>query len=124
MATFSYQKSKKYLEKLGYTCGKVEQPFNPYSKKRNDLFGIFDLIAMQPSEGIVGVQCCGFDFAEHDRKILSSEHAITWLKSGGGLLLIGWRKILKKRGGKLKVYAPRIKTYKLEDFKINTMELT
>ena len=43
--------------------------------------------------------------------------ALTWIEKGGGLMLIGWRKIKLKRGGKAMRWAPRIKYYKADDFK-------
>ena len=111
------QRTLRYLEQQGYISGIVER-FNRYAGKfgiRQDLFGIFDLISIMPT-GISGVQVCGSDFSAHNRKILENEVAPEWLKAGGSILLIGWRKVLKKRGGKLKIWSPRIKEYALEDF--------
>jgi len=106
-----------YIRSQGWEADKVEQ-FNPYAGKfgqRKDLFGIIDIIALG-EQGIIGIQSCGQAFAEHDRKILNEPNAVKWLEKGGALMLIGWRKILKKKGGKLKVWAPRIKEYTLEDY--------
>ena len=108
----------KYLRSQGWEADIVER-FNPYAGKfgkRKDLFNIFDIIALGENK-IIGVQSCGQSFREHDRKILNEELALEWLKSGGRLLLIGWRKIAKKRGGKLKVWSPRIKEYSLDDWR-------
>lgn len=96
---------------------KVEQ-FNPHAGKfgiRKDLFNVIDIVAMGENS-IIGIQSCGQSFAEHDRKILSEPNALKWLECGGRLILIGWRKVLKKRGGKLRVWSPRIKEYSAEDF--------
>lgn len=81
---------------------------------RVDLFGIIDLIAIY-KDGICGIQCCGADFAAHDRKILANDNTRLWLASGGLLELWSWRKVKKKRGGKQMVYRPRIKCYTIED---------
>jgi len=111
------QRTLRALRQRGCICGIVER-FNPYAGPhgiRQDLLGIIDIIALYPN-AICGVQSCGQAFAEHDRKILASEMSVEWLKSGGKLELWGWRKLVKKRGGKQKVWTPRVKEYSLDDF--------
>ena len=118
------QRTLRALRQEGYICGIVER-FNPYagvilptgkrSGIRQDLFGFIDIVAIKPI-GICGIQSCGQSFADHDRKILENEFALEWLKAGGSIELWGWRKLKKKRGGKLMVWKPRLKTYKLDDF--------
>lgn len=115
-----------YVRSMGWVCDKVEQ-FNPYAGKfgkRKDLFGFADLVALGENS-IIAIQSCGQSFSEHDRKLMEDEYAaanvLKWLECGGRVILIGWRKVLKKRGGKLKVWAPRIKEYKVEDFKDDVM---
>uniref|UniRef100_A0A6M3L687 Uncharacterized protein n=1 Tax=viral metagenome TaxID=1070528 RepID=A0A6M3L687_9ZZZZ len=39
-----------------------------------------------------------------------------WLECNGRVILIGWRKVKKKKGGKATVWAPRIKEYTADDF--------
>lgn len=101
-------KTIRYLQEQGYEVGKVEA-FNPFARKRIDLFGIIDLVAIGGPR-ILGVQSCGQNFAEHDRTILASPYTKLWLK-GGDLVLIGWRKVKKVRGGKAMVWKERIKYY-------------
>lgn len=106
-----------YIRSQGWEADIVER-FNPYAGKfgqRKDLFNIIDIICLTES-GIAGIQSCGQAFSEHDKKILEEPKALRWLEKGGRLILIGWRKILKKRGGKLKVWTPRIKEYCIKDF--------
>ena len=110
-----------YIRSQGWVADKVEQ-FNPYAGKfgqRKDMFGFGDIVAMGENS-IIAIQSCGQAFSEHNRKITEDEKvapfALKWVQSGGRLMLIGWRKILKKRGGKLRVWAPRIKEYHIEDF--------
>jgi len=106
----------RYLREQGWDAEKVEQ-FNPYAGKfgqRKDLFGIIDIITLT-EHGITGIQSCGSDFAAHDRKILDSNMTVRWLEARGVLMLIGWRKIKLKKGGKAMRWQPRIKFYKLED---------
>jgi len=113
MAT-NTSRTLKYFRDKGWKVGVVER-WNPYSKKRKDLFGIIDIIAMD-TKSIVGVQSCGQSFREHERKILGSLMGEEWLESGGRLILIGWRKLLKKRGGKLKVWTPRTREFYISDY--------
>ena len=117
------QRTIKYYRELGWHIGKVEQ-WNQFAGKygqRKDLFGFIDLIAIN-GDDILAIQSCGTAFSEHDKKILEDdkikESAKTWLKSGGRIVLIGWRKVKKKRGGKAMIWAPRIKEYLLKDFVI------
>jgi len=107
----------KYLRDKGWEAGVVER-FLFYAGKhgrRIDLFNIIDIVALS-KKSIIGVQSCGQSFSEHDKKILDSLLAIKWLKSGGRLILIGWRKLKLKRGGKAMRWRPRVKEYTLKDF--------
>jgi hypothetical protein len=79
------------------------------------MFGFADIIAIG-NRKIIAVQSCGQAFAEHDRTILNNEFVPEWLQCGGGIILIGWRKVKKKRGGKQMVWKPRIKEYSIDDF--------
>ena len=82
--------------------------------RRVDLWGIIDIIAMNGTD-ILAVQSCGQSFSEHDKKILASPMASKWLRSGGKLMLVGWRKLKVKRGGKAMRWVPRVKNYSLKD---------
>ena len=93
------------LRKRGIECGVVER-YNQFTKRRHDLFGVIDIIGMS-SYGIFGIQSCGQAFSEHKKKILGSDKAFQWLQSGGELILIGWRKLKKKRGGEALIWTPR-----------------
>ena len=113
----SMQRTLRQLRQEGCICGIVEK-FNPHVGKfgiRQDLFGIFDLIVIYPSH-ICGVQACITDFKKHKKKILDNEVAPEWIKVGGSIELWGWRKVIKKRGGTLKVWKPRIYKFNLNDF--------
>jgi hypothetical protein len=110
-----------YLREQGWIADKVEQ-FNPYAGKfgqRKDMFGFGDIVAMGENS-IIAVQSCGQTFSEHNRKITEDENvapkALRWIECGGRLILIGWRKVKLKRGGKAMRWQPRIKEYSKEDF--------
>lgn len=113
------QRTLRYLRQQGRICGIVEK-FNPHVGPhgiRQDLFGFIDIIALDPERGIIGIQSCGQDFAQHRRKITEERTDIVaeWLKSGGKVELWGWRKLKLKRGGKAMRWQPRIEEIVLED---------
>ncbi|MGD9825764.1 hypothetical protein [Desulfobacter sp.] len=73
------------------------------------MFNIIDMIALD--NGVVGVQVCGADWMPHVRKITEdyAGNTMAWLSQPGTRLeLWGWRKVKKKRGGKLMIWKPRI----------------
>ena len=93
--------------------------FNPHVGShgiRQDLFGIIDVLVLDPS-GFIGVQCCGTDFKQHVDKLTveKAQECREWLMTPTGRLQIwGWRKVKKARGGKAVVWAPRIMEITLE----------
>jgi len=96
----------------------VMNPKHPGGGFRKDLFGFIDIICLDPERGIVAIQSCGSGFKAHERKIKDSdctEFVIEWLKCDGKLELYGWRKVKLKRGGKAKVWKPRIQEITLKD---------
>jgi len=111
------QRTLKYYRDLGYTCAMVER-WNPHSHVRQDLLGFIDIIGLNHARGIVGIQSTGQAFASHRRKILEerAEECMLWLRCGGRVDLIGWRKLLVKRGGKARRWAPRIEEITLHTF--------
>jgi len=114
----SVQRTIRALRNQGAICD-IAEKWNPHVGPygiRQDLFGFIDLVVLSPN-GIVGVQCCsGSSFGEHLRKILDNEFAPEWLRSGGKIEIWAWRKVKKKRGGKLMLWQPRIREITLLDF--------
>ena len=114
------QRTIRELKRQGRVCGIVER-FNahvgPYGI-RQDLFGIIDIIALDPQRGVIGVQSCGQDFAGHMRKMTveGAQASIDWLQTPGAVLeLWGWRKLKLVRGGKAMLWTPRIHVFSLRD---------
>ncbi len=96
----SNARSLRYARSLGWLIEVVER-WNPHAKKRHDLFGFIDLVAVQPGRGVVAIQACGgSSAAEHRRKIQAEPNATKWLADGDVLELWTWRKLKVKRGGK------------------------
>lgn len=81
---------------------------NTWAGKKVDLFHIIDLLVLDG--GFLGIQVCGTDWMPHVRKLTDEyqENTCDWLKSGGRIELWGWRKVKKKRGGRLMIWKPRI----------------
>jgi hypothetical protein len=94
------------------------EKWNQHSMRRVDLFGFIDIISLDPSRGIVGVQSCGSSFAQHITTIVETRaiEAREWLLSGGKIEVWGWRKVKAKRGGKAMIWSPRVREITLEDF--------
>lgn len=117
------QRTLHWLRDQGMFCGIVERflahagPFG----KREDLFGFIDIIALDPATpgaGVIGVQSCGQAFSEHYLKITQEcgDEALAWLRAGGRITLIGWRKVKLHRGGKAERWAPRVQVITAADF--------
>ncbi len=127
--TSPLQRTMGELRSLGIKCGKVEF-FNPYAGarkpdgkptgQRQDLFGIVDILCLDPARGFIGVQCCGADFAAHYRKMTTekAQDCIDWLQTPGGKLEIwSWRKVKLQRGGVAIRWKPRVQELTMQDFK-------
>lgn len=112
------QRTLRELKRQGRVCAIVEK-WIPHARVRKDMFGIIDVIALDPQRGVVGVQSTGQDFAGHHRKLTEqkAQECVDWLQTPGTVLeLWGWRKVKKTRGGKQMIWAPRIREYTLADF--------
>lgn len=86
------------------------ESYNAFSGKKSDLFNIIDYLVITDFSTI-GIQSCGGDFNAHINKICieEKEDTIRWLSSSHRkLILIGWRKVLKRRGMRLRIYKPRL----------------
>ena len=107
------------LRSQGTLCAVVEK-FNPHAGPhgiRQDLFGIIDVLALNPERGFIGIQCCTTTFAAHFRKMTEekTQECIDWLQTPGGHIeLWAWRKIKVKRGGKAMRWEPRIQVITLD----------
>lgn len=99
------QRSKKELEKNGWTVAIVEKWIPPRGEMkfgvRKDVWGFGDLLACRPgleNQGLIAlVQCCrAADMAVHKKKILELKAYYTWRAAGGKVFLQGW----SKKGGR------------------------
>ena len=113
------QRTLRELRNRGMICGIVER-FNSFAGPhgiRQDLFGFIDIICLDPSRGIIGVQSCGNSFSQHYKKITEekNQECYEWLRCGGKVELWAWRKLKLKRGSKALRWTPKIKVITLED---------
>ena len=117
------QRTIRALRNLGRRCAIVEK-WNSHAKIRQDLFGVIDVLALDPEKGVVGVQSCGNSFSQHYDKLTNekADECVEWLETPGtSLELWAWRKVKLKRGGKAVRWQPRIHVFKLEDFHGNPL---
>jgi hypothetical protein len=109
LATISLQRSRELLKEQGYDTWIVEKPYNPYTKRREDLFNFADLVAIREDLlGVTAVQATGEDCQSHIQKILEgyttpkgegippNSHLRIWLKGGNRFFIWSW----VKRGAK------------------------
>jgi len=95
----SLQRTMKWLRDDGWLVGKVETPWNQWSRKRADLFGMLDAIGVRGKE-VIGIQACSTgELPAHERKIRSSPHFGTWCVASK-ILLVGWsQKVARNKDG-------------------------
>lgn len=121
------QRTLRSLRDQGRKCGIVER-YNAHVGPhgiRQDLFGIIDIIALDPERGVVGIQSTGSAFSAHERTILEErrQDTLDWLSTPGtSLELWGWRKVKVTRGGKAMRWSPRIRTFTLADLGEHSLE--
>lgn len=101
-------------------------PFNPHTKRRKDLFNLFDLVAIRSDiSGVTGIQACGEDVASHIAKVLegftdgkgtlipANPHIRLWLQAGNRAFIWAWRK--RGAAGKRKLWELREIQFLLKD---------
>lgn len=101
------QRSKALLQEQGYHVAIVER-WCSFTRRRHDLFGFADLLAIREGETPLLVQVTSTGVSSRVRKILESDLAPLTLKSGFRIQVHGWRKLKVKRGGKAMRWSPRI----------------
>jgi len=100
------QNSLAVLRALGYTCWIVEH-WNSFTRKRVDMFGMFDIIAIRENETLA-VQTTTSGVASRVAKIADSPYIADVRKAGWRVEVHGWRKAPKVKGSKVEVWKQRI----------------
>lgn len=117
------QRTLRALRQEGCRCAIVEK-WNPHAGPRGirqDLWGIIDILALDPARGVVGIQACaGSGYSQHYRKLTEerAQETLDWLETPGTALYIwAWRRVKAKRGGRALVWSPRIVEITLQDLR-------
>lgn len=116
------QRTLKYFRSLGFDCD-ITEKFNSFTKRRHDLFGIIDILALWPAEQnrpAKGLQACaGASHANRVNKALAEPRLRKWLAGGHGFEVVSW----SKRGarGKPKRWTVRRASFRLvgDDIVVN-----
>jgi len=88
------------MRETGWHPENVER-FNHWTKRRHDLFGFADIVAMKSGETPLLIQTTSnSNFSARKRKVLESPLAALALSGGFRIMLHGWGKHKVKRGGK------------------------
>ncbi len=98
------QRALKLLRELNYQAAVVEK-WNPHAKIRQDLFGVFDILAVGNGK-IIGVQVSsGSNHAARSRKVREWAGLKDWIAAGGHAEVWTWSK--KGPRGEKKVWTLR-----------------
>ncbi len=92
------ERTLKELRRLGFACQVVEH-WNAHARRRVDLFGFIDILALTP-DGILGIQATsGSNHADRVRKIREecTDNAQAWLSAGGRIEVWSWKLTQAKR---------------------------
>ncbi len=102
------QRSLAEMRGRGWIAAVVEH-WNPHAFIRQDLFGIFDLLALT-DRGILAVQVkgTGDGVVKAQEKMASTPAARRWLDGGGRIEVWVWRKVKLERGKKAMRWRLRI----------------
>jgi len=93
------QRTVALLKDQGYQCDVVES-YNAFTKRKKDLFGIFDILAIGSGETI-GVQITSkSNMSARIKKIEESEYLPLLLAAGWRIIVFGW---FKKDNGRYDV---------------------
>jgi hypothetical protein len=80
------------LKQLGFVFQVVEH-WNAWARRRVDLFGIGDILAMREGIGLLLIQTTsGDNHAKRRTKAMAEPRLLTWLKCGGRFEIFSWAK--------------------------------
>ena len=99
------ERTLKLLRERNWHYAKCEF-WNPWSHIRQDLFGLFDYIALDDRQGVVGVQISSYgDIKKHITKMTANPILQEWTNRGNRALVIGWRQPILE--GKKQKWEPK-----------------
>ena len=88
------QRTLNQLRDEGYEAEVVER-FNFFTKRKNDLFGFIDIVAIHPDKkGVLAVQFTNYaNFGNHVTKIRSIPEHDIWLRAGNEIQVWGYKPV-------------------------------
>jgi hypothetical protein len=99
------QRSLQLLRKEGWQCQVVER-WQAFARKRIDLFGCIDILAVKPGL-ILGVQATTSSVSAHATKALNCGGLRGWLEAGPNVYFEIWGWTKKGKRGQRKTYQLR-----------------
>lgn len=85
------QRTITLMESRGYICDTVES-YNAFTKRKKDLFGVFDILAIGNGETIAIQLTSKSNMSTRIKKISESPYLAEVIRSGWRILVIGWFK--------------------------------
>jgi len=109
MASSPTQRSLALMREQGYVAD-IAESYNAFIKKRKDLYKFIDLVGLHPKhKGVLAVQTTsGSNIQARVKKAEGLPAYHLWLACGNPVEFHGWRKLLKKKGGKQKIWVPKV----------------
>lgn len=101
------QSSLAVLRAHGYACWIVEH-WNSFTRRRVDLFGAWDILALRKDEVLFVQTTSGSNVAARVRKIAYNEYTPAIREAGVRMEVHGWSKRKVKRGGKAERWVQRV----------------
>lgn len=101
------QSSLAALRAAGYVCWVVEY-YNSFTRKRVDMFGAWDIIALRKDEVLFVQTTSSSNVSARVRKIADNEYTPAIREAGVRMEVHGWAKKPKVNGGKAMVWKQRI----------------
>jgi len=90
------QRSLEHLRKQGYLPAVVEK-FNSFTRRRHDLYGFIDIIAVKGSETLAVQATSGSNVSSRVAKITANENVRAVRDANWRIVVHGWRKNSKGR---------------------------
>ena len=79
------------FESRGYKCEVVES-YNSFTKRKKDMFGILDMVAIGNEETLVIQMTSKSNMSSRIKKIQESDYFVELLRSKWRIIVIGWFK--------------------------------
>lgn len=99
MSASPTERTMVYLRKFWSIVEKTEH-WNQYSRRRNDLFGFIDVLAMENSAMLAVQATSTSNMGARVKKILASDKAWHWIQDyNRRIVVMGWKKYTKPVAG-------------------------